>query len=281
MDREQRIDGLVMKILSGDGSLIYELWRELDNFCGWYCRKLLQQLPEAFKLEFEDLYNCGFIALCDALQHCSTEKHAKFSQYYLFYLTGVIYRENGLSTGGYYKDGRRRFDPIITGGTISLDAPTDESKEKPEPLYNFLSNEQIASPSVDTVEQALERIYLEQLHVVMEELISDLPEDQQFLIRQKYYIGADGAQIAEKLGIDRSRIYPLEDQALITLRKRGQAVGLECFLNDEINYYAGTGITRFKESGSSSTERLALRRIELEARSERLLGRNATENNTI
>lgn len=281
MDREQRIDGLVMKILSGDGSLIYELWRELDDLCGWYCRKLLRQLPEAFKLEFEDLYNCGFIALCDALQHCSSEKYAKFSQYYLFYLTGAIYRENRLSTGGHYKDGRRRFDPIITDGTISLDAPNDESKEKPEPLYNFLSNEQIASPSIDTVEQAMERIYFEQLHAVMEDLISTLPEDQQFLIRQKYYIGADGAQIAENLRVDRSRIYPMEDQALITLRKRGQAVGLESFLNDEINYYAGTGITRFKESGSSSTERLVLRRIELEARFERLLGRNATENNTI
>lgn len=281
MDREQRIDDLVMKILSGDGSLIYELWWELDDLCGWYCRKLLRQLPEAFKLEFGDLYNCGFIALCDALKHCSPEKYAKFSQYYLLYLTGVIYRENGLLAGGHYKDGCRRFDPIITGGTISLDTPTDKKQEKLEPLYNFLSNEQIASPSIDTVEQAMERIYLEQLHAVMEDLISELPEDQQFLVRQKYYVGADGAQIAAALGIDRSQIYPMEDRALITLRKRGQAVGLERFLNDEINYYAGTGITRFRETGASSTERLALRRIELEARFEKLLGRNATENNTI
>lgn len=115
----------------------------------------------------------------------------------------------------------------------------------------------------------------------MEDLISNFPNDQQFLIRQKYYIGADCAQIAEKLNIDRSQIYPMEDRALITLRKRGQAVGLESFLNDEINYYTGTGITRFMESGSSSTERLALRRIDLKDRYEKLLGRNATDNNTI
>lgn len=277
MDREQRINSLVERILSGDGSLVYELWRELDDLCGWYCKKLLRQLPGAFKLEFEDLYNCGFIALCDALQHCDQEKYTKFSQYYLFYLTEAIYRENRLSNGGHYKDGHRRFDPIITGATISLDAPTDESQETPEPLYNFLSNEQIENPATDTVEQATERIYLEQLHAVMEDLISDLPDDQQFLIRQKYYIGADGTQIAKNLKIDRSQIYPMEDRALITLRKRGQAVGLERFLNDEINYYSGTGITRFKESGASSTERLALKRIDLEARFEKLLGRNATE----
>lgn len=170
MDREQRIDGLVTRILSGDESLIYELWRELDDLCAWYCRKLLRQLPEAFKLEFEDLYNCGFIALCDALQHCSQEKKAKFSQYYLFYLTGTIYRENRLSNGGHYKDGRRRFDPIITGGTISLDAPTDESQETPEPLYNFLSDEQLQDSASDTVEKIIEQIYSQQLHDVLEEL---------------------------------------------------------------------------------------------------------------
>lgn len=197
MDREQRIDDLVPKILSGDESLIHELWQELDDLCGWYCRKLLRQLPEEFKLEFDDLYNCGYIALCDALQHYSAEKKAKFSRYYLFYLTGAIYRENHLSAGGHYEDGRRRFDPVITGGTISLDAPTDESQDTPEPLYNFLSNEQIESPSVDTVERAAERIYIEQLRTVMEDLILDLPEDQQYLIRQKYYIGAEGAQIAK------------------------------------------------------------------------------------
>ncbi len=279
MDREQRIDDLVTKILSGDESLIHELWQELDDLCGWYCRKLLRQLPEEFKLEFDDLYNCGYIALCDALQHYSAEKKAKFSRYYLFYLTGAIYRENHLSAGGHYEDGRRRFDPVITGGTISLDAPTDESQDTPEPLYNFLSNEQIESPSVDTVERAAERIYIEQLRTVMEDLILDLPEDQQHLIRQKYYIGADGAQIAKSLQVSRSEMYSMEDRALIALRKRGQTVGLESFLNDEINYYSGTGITRFKESRSSSTERLALRRIDLEARFEKLLGRNATDNN--
>ena len=266
MDREQRIDGLVTRILSGDESLIYELWRELDDLCAWYCRKLLRQLPEAFKLEFEDLYNCGFIALCDALQHCSQEKKAKFSQYYLFYLTGTIYRENRLSNGGHYKDGRRRFDPIITGGTISLDAPTDESQETPEPLYNFLSDEQLQDPATDTVEKIIEQIYSQQLHDVLEELIAMLPERQQFVIRQKYYEDEDCARIAEKLGLKRGKVYALEDQALIQLRKDGLAVGLGQFLNDETNYYAGTGVTRFMETGSSSTERIALRHLDLESR---------------
>lgn len=84
---------------------------------------------------------------------------------------------------------------------------------------------------------------------------------------------------AKSLQVSRSEMYSMEDRALIALRKRGQTVGLERFLNDEINYYSGTGITRFKESGSSSTERLALRRIDLETRFEKLLGRNATDNN--
>lgn len=266
MDREQRINNLVTQILSGDESLVYELWRELDDLCAWYCRKLLLQLPEAFKLEFGDLYNCGFIALNNALQHCSPEKVGKFSTYYLCYLAGTIYLENHLSTGGHYKDGRRRFDPIITGGTLSLDAPSDESQDKPEPLYDTLRVEQ----NIGTSDQAMERMFQQQLHEVLEHLISMLPENQQYVIRQKYYAGMNCAHIAEELETRRGAIYALEDQALITMRRNGQAVGLEKFLNDEINYYAGTGINQFKQSGSSSTERLAQKRIDLEARFARI-----------
>ena len=266
MDREQHIDDLVTNILSGDDSLIYELWRELDNLCGWYCRKLLRQLPEAFKLEFEDLYNCGFIALCDALQHYSLEKKSKFSQYYLLYLTGVIYQENRLSVGGHYKDGRRRFDPIITGGTISLDAPTDEGQETPEPLYNFLSNEHIQNPATDSMEQVIEHIYCQQLHDILEELMAILPDQQQFVIRQKYYYGQDCARIAEKLGIKRSQVYAFEDKALLQLRNEGLKIGLQKLLNDEISYYSGTGVSQFQQSGFSSTERIALKRMDLESR---------------
>lgn len=274
MDREQRIDGLVKKILSGESSLIYELWRELDDLCGWYCRKLLRQLPDAFKLEFEDLYNCGFIALCDALQHCTLENHAGFSTYYLFYLTGTIMQENRLTKGGYYKDGRRRFDPIITGGTLSLDAPTDESQDNPETLYNLLSDEQAPYSPADMADRIIDRIYNQQLHDILEELIAVLPEQQQFVIRQKYYEGANCLEIAEYMGVKRSRVYALEDQALLRLRKEGLAVGLGQFLNDEINCYAGTGINQFKQSGSSSTERLAQKRIDLEARFARIHNQN-------
>lgn len=266
MDREQRINNLVTQILSGDESLVYELWRELDDLCAWYCRKLLLQLPEAFKLEFGDLYNCGFIALNNALQHCSPEKVGKFSTYYLCYLAGTIYLENHLYAGGHYKDGRRRFDPIITGGTLSLDAPSDESQDKPEPLYDTLCVEQ----TIGTSDQALERIFHQQLHDVLERLVSMLPANQRYIIRQKYYSGSNCARIAECLKIKRSTVYALEDQALLTMKQNGQAMGLGQFLNDEIDYYSGTGLRQFVQSGSSSTERLALKRIDLEARVGRL-----------
>ena len=120
------------------------------------------------------------------------------------------------------------------------------------------------------LEQTTERIYIQQLHDVLENLITMLPEWQQYVIRQKYYVGEDCARIAEVLRIRRNDVYTLEDKALISLRKNGKAAGLDKFLNDEIDYYAGTGLTRFNESGSSSTERIALKRIELESRFELL-----------
>lgn len=271
MDQEQRINDLVVRIQSGEESLIYELWQEVEQLCGWYCKKVLRQFPESFHLEFGDLYGCGFLALHTALANYTVNGGCKFSSYYLLCLTGSIYKENHLNNGGHYEDSRRRFDPVITGATLRLDAPTNTNQEKPEPLVNVLSNEQLADPATDTLEQIEEQIYQQQLHDVLEGLIDDLPELQQYVIRQKYYSGQDCARIADMLECNRSRVHSLEDQALLQLRKAGQSVGLDKFLNADIDYYSGTGVGAFKNTGSSSTERLAQRRMDMEARFARQL----------
>ncbi len=271
MNQEQRINDLVVRIQSGEESLIYELWQEVEQLCGWYCRKLLRQFPESFHLEFDDLYNCGYIALRSAVAHFENKAQTKFLGYYLCYLAGTVFVENGLSRGGHYEDGRRRFDPVITRATLRLDAPTNTNQEKPEPLVNVLGNEQFADPATDTIEQIEEQVYQQQLHDALEGLIDDLPELQQYVIRQKYYSGQDCARIADMLECNRSRVHSLEDQALLQLRKAGRSVGLDKFLNTDMDYYSGTGVGAFKHTGSSSTERLAQRRMDMEARFARLL----------
>lgn len=258
MDREQRIEELVGKILDGEENLISELWRELDGLCGWYCRKLIYQLPKNLKLEFDDLYQCGFIALHDALKHCT--KQGSFTTFYLLYLTGAINRENHLNQGGHNKDGTKRYDPVIDAGSVSLDAPIDESQDSPDTLYNRL--EDVA----DAIDLIIGHIYDQQLHDILERLIAMLPAEQQRVIRLKYYENLDCVTIAEMMNIKKNRVHSLEDQALIQLRREGIAAGLGHFLNDDVSYYTGAGVSSFQATGSSITERLALKSIDLESR---------------
>lgn len=266
MVREQRIEGLVSRILAGEDALIYELWGELDDLCGWYCRKLIKQLPGTLKLEFEDLYNCGFIALHEALQHCSPDNHAGFTTFYLLHLTGAIHEENHLRQGGRDSDGQRRYDPVIATNTVSIDAPIDESQDNPDTMHNRLSEIMAMASPVDAIERILEEIYNQQLHDILEELIGSLPAEHQLVIRLKYYENQDRVQIAESMGVKRSRVQSLEDQALIRLKRSGIAAGLGQFLHDEVNDYNGTGLGRFKATGSRATERLAISHIERENR---------------
>ena len=266
MVREQRIEELVSKILAGEESLIYELWGELDNLCGWYCRKLIKQLPRTLKLEFEDLYNCGFIALRNALQNCSSENHAGFTTFYLLHLTGTIHTENHLKQGGRTEDGQRRYDPVIAANTVSLDAPIDESQDNPDTMYNRLGDVMAMASPVDAIERILDEVCNQQLHDILENLIDALPAQQQLVIRLKYYENRDCAAIAEMMNIKRGRVYSLEDRALIQLRKEGITAGLGQVLSDDVCYYTGTGVRQFTATGSSSTERLALKNIAMENR---------------
>jgi len=270
---------LVREILAGRRERIYELWELLEGLCAWFCRRIYRELPSSFGLEFEDLYNCGFIALHEALSHCSEEKIGNFSTYYTPWLLATMYRENALSKGGRYKDGRRRFDPVITDATLSLDATVEGNDGKSDSLHNFLGDKHILDYSVDTIAEAEERIFHEQLHEALEALIAELPEDEQFLIRQKYYAGQDCIQIATQLHISQRESYQLEDRALITLRRRGELCGLEQYIDDRISYYTGTGIKRFRESESSAVERLVIRREELEDRYKQLYGGDGKINN--
>lgn len=271
LDRKQRIDELVIAIQSGNVGLLPELWRLVENLCAWYCRKLYNSMPRTFLLEYDDLYNCGYIGLWDAIQHSNPEREGAFTYFYLFYLTSAIYRENGLDTGGRKKDGRRRFDPCISPDSLRLDADVDAHGEIEGTLLDTLANVTAQDEGTDSISNSVEKIFLSQLHDALEALIRELPEDEQTLIRQKYYSKMDRLSIAEQLHISSDAAVKLEDNALIHLRQRGKAVGLEQYLESQMNYYAGTGLKRFKDTYTSATERHAIRRIELEEKYNRLV----------
>lgn len=274
---EQRMFMLAVRAKDGNTECLTELWGYVDRLCAWYCRKLCQQLPDRYLLEYEDLYNCGYIALCDAVAHFDPASESKFSAYYLFYLTSAIFRENSLPRGRRGKDGEKHHDPIISKGNTSLDAPLKSADEKPRTLQDSL-----CAPCEDgedrSIAGAIDRIYLQQLHEALEALILQLSDEEQYFVRQNYFGGVSRKAIAKELQITPHQIIQVEDRTLRRLREKGKTSGLEQFISGRVNYYAGTGLKKFKESGSS-IERLAEHRMELENRYKKLLSSNHSEEN--
>lgn len=264
--REDEILSLVSQIQSGDRSKVAFLWQLLEDLCAWYCRKVWHQLPKSYKLEYEDLFNCGYIALCEAISHFDTAGESKFSFYYLFYLTAAIYRENSLPRGRKV-GGKKKTDPLIVRETKSLDEPVSSSlndaQDDPKSLHDFLiAPDRKDIP--DSISGRIEDIYLEQLREALEYLISQLPENEQHLIRRKYYDRADLHAVAREMSETFYRTEKMENHALIKLRRMGEKTGLEQFLESRMDYYSGNGYRRFKESGERAVEVAVERRMILE-----------------
>jgi len=257
---------LVKAIRAGDESLFPTLWDRIEKLCVWYCRRLYNQLPRSFLLEYDDLFDCGFIALHDAVEHYDLERASRFSTFYLFYLTGAIFRENGLDKGGHNADGTRRFDPSVDTGTVRIDAGTDESGEMPGTLADVLSSDSVDSVNMDSIAAAENAIYYEQLHEALEVIIAMLPPDERHMIRQRYYARKARKSIARELCISPCAAANLENHALVTLRRMGRSVQLEQYLDSQTNFYAGHSLRRFKETQERSVERIVVKRLDLETR---------------
>lgn len=71
------------------------------------------------------------------------------------------------------------------------------------------------------------------------------------------------AAIGAELGCTGQSVSLLEDKALKTLRMKSGENRLDQYLDMKTNFYKGTGLHAFKNSGISPVERLAMQREKL------------------
>lgn len=240
-EKEKRCAALIRKIQAGEKKFLEELWHEMRPVCAWACRKFYREFPSAFQLEFDDLFQCGYIALCDAAAHTKPDREDGFTSFYLYYLAQAIYRENGLRKGGRDENGKRRFDPCVSSGTLRFDAPRDNDDDRE--IASLIADES----AVRALDRVIRNIYLRQLHDSLETVLEKLPPDERTVIRRFYYNGETYNEIAARLNVTPDRIRKIEDRALIRMRKYGEEIGLEKFLD-------GGGV---RKVGGGSGDRLS------------------------
>lgn len=244
---------LVAAIQSGAKEYTVELWGQMLDLVKWKANRIMAALElqgNCRGVDFEDLIQTGFVAMMDAVYTYKPQNGA-FSTWLMFYLQSAFAEITG------YRTKRSREDPINTA--TSLDLPISDSPDAP------LLHESIPDPySLDAFDSAEDKIWQEQLHEALEDVLSELPAKSNKVLRLRYYQNQTLAEVGGAFNVGTEMARQLELKALRELKKPHNANRLRPFL--DFNAYSGTGLSSFRATGMTVQERFLIRQEEHEHR---------------
>lgn len=163
-------------IQAGDIGHLLQLWEQVRRFAVKQAGRWCRALGDRAGVTQEDLTQCAFLALLDALSGYDPDG-GSFIGWYAMSLKTAFTEACGVRTQ------RDRQDPVRSA--LSMDAPLTDTEGDPFTLAD-VTEDPAAEAAIQSVEE-LDR--MQRLHDALESAISTLPEDQQTAIREKYYRG--------------------------------------------------------------------------------------------
>lgn len=114
----------------------------------------------------------------------------------------------------------------------------------------------------DITDDVLDRVQHEQLAGVIWPMVEELEERQARVIWKRYRQNMTLKECGRELGVSLDRARQIEQKAIRELRKPSNARKLQPFIYDRYSAAVrGTGLSRFRQSWTSATEREALRNV--------------------
>lgn len=194
-------------------------------------------------VEVDDLKQAGFLALIEAVKTFEAGR-AKFLTWYVYYLRRAFNEAQGL---------RGRRSDLLDRCPISLDG--EKSDDSEETWIDTIPDNE------DHIENVNDKIYREELRAAIEKALDEIPARQALIVRRTELEQRSLVETGEEAGVSAAWVHQLRNKGLTALRNNR---GLRAFLADHINYYRFVGTNQFNTTRMSSTELLALRRMELE-----------------
>lgn len=240
---------LAVRINGGERDRRLELWEQVRGLIAWYAVRRYDAAPGMGGVEVEDLIQAGYIAMEEALEDFDPEKGYKFSTYLVNHL------KTAFAEAGGYRSEKQKRDPLLT--CDSLDRPVGDDGEE------TLGGLQPAPG--DCIEEAEERVWLEQLRAALDRALDDLPGDQQRTVDRHYYRGESLGEIAASVGVPVQTVRNTEVRAMRTLRKNAHKYRLQDFLEEraidlKTPWYLRVSPAAFLSTGTSAVEKIILQR---------------------
>lgn len=251
---------LVEAIRDGERDRLPELWEQVQRLARFWANKYTRSLAASgrdsnSREAFEEFFQCGYIAMVAAVDTFDSAGGGLFAHWY-----GLYYKQEVWSLMHWRSEKDPRTGKHVT---ISPDAMA-HSTSLDTPVGNDSDGgtlQDIIPDTVDQYEAAEHRIWLEQLHNALEDELDALPEGQGEVIRRRFYDGQTYDAIAQDMSMPYNAVRPIESHGLRELRKPKVTKRLRPFIRVEDIRAAGmhgTGLYVYKQTGMSSTERVAL-----------------------
>lgn len=231
---------LVAKIQAGERDRLPQLWSQVERFVAKRANHVMTMYAAGYMtnsggIEFDDLYNSGYLALVAAVDTYQPEKGMKFISWFAFFVKTAFGNAGGWMSQK--NDALRR--------AVSLDAPID-GEDDSDPLAQIVEDT-AAAQDIQAVE---DKIFQEQLHAALERALQHLPDAEVDAIRGKYFWGRELSSVekrAERRGLSRLSAH----------------ASLRQYIELHTPYYLRVGVQSFQNSGDSSVERIVLKREQL------------------
>ncbi len=249
--------------------------------------------------ELDDLIQESYFGLCKAVDHYNPDMDASFIHYASFWIRQQLMRyikknktvripEHTHGKIREYKKAVQQWqqryhrEPTeaeisdyvgIDGKTLeeikrsalmgkigSLDVPVGE--ESDGTLYDLIPS------GMDDKEEVLNKVANEELAEVLWGMVKELPGQQSEVLKMRFKDNMKLREIGAVCGFSTDRARQIENKGLRMLRNPKRSRILREFLDDERIYNSalhGNGVSSFSNTWTSSTERIALKRIEADA----------------
>ena len=245
---------LVTLIQGGERDRLPELWGQVERFVAVQARKRLVLCGGLGGVEFDDLYNAGYIALAAAVDTYDPLAGRAFIGWLALAL------KTAFAEAGGYRSRKQARDPLQRAGSIDVPVGEDEGGDT---LGDFQADPQAAQ----AFEDAERRVFLEQLRTAMEAALESLPVRQRDTLRGRFYQAHTLEEIAAAEGVYKETVRQWQMKGLRALRQHRE---LQQFVEERTPYYLRVGVGDFLRTGESAVERIVIIRERLaEPRAER------------
>ena len=255
MSTSAEVLSLVDRAQRGEPGSMADLWAAVQRFVRWRAVRILHALPPSAGVTLDDLVQSGYLALDAAVRYYDADRPggANFTDLLSRCLTGAFFEACG-GAG----DAQER-DPLRQASTASLSAPIGNGDGDGLTIEDYTKDEH------DEIGDAEQRIFAEQLHAELDAALDELPAADGTVIRWRYYGDMATAEIATRTGTTTEATRQAEQRAYRGIRSnKRSAERLRAYLDEITPFYSGTGLQAFSRTQTSSVERQAIYRENIE-----------------